>query len=462
MNYISNRIGTMVITMAALCTFASCSDFLDGKPEQSMVIPSSYADLQALLDDDRRMNSTRYVGLLEIGTDDFYVDQSVLDAQQPFERDCYIWHPNPIYSQSAMNQQWTHAYGPISVANVVLEQLDGIHKSDEIAYRHIKGAALFYRGYSHYTLAQAYSLPYNPLGENQHTGLPLRLTSDLDVVSVRSTVEDTYSQIIEDLTTALDLLPEKVEFATRPSKPAAAAALARTYLSMEDYGSALHYAELALGWHDDLIDYNMVDENLAMPFVPLNEETIFFATSSALNLLHPARLNISTSLHSSYSENDRRKSVFFSPNLNNTYSFKGTYTGFIAQSFFAGLASPELYLIVSECLVRAGQSDQAVTTLRRFMSKRYEPGFSVPSFLSDDDMLAFVLEERRKEMVFRGTRWTDLRRLNRDSRFRKTLSRIVVENGERVVYTLPPGDPRYTYLIPQDVIDITGMPQNPR
>ena len=72
--------------------------------------------------------------------------------------------------------------------------------------------------------------------------------------------------------------------------------------------------------------------------------------------------------------------------------------------------------------------------------------------------LAKVLTERRKELLMRGLRWTDLRRLNRDSRFAVTLSRTV--QGQE--YLLPPGDPRYTLLIPNEVIVNSGIAQNSR
>ncbi|MGI8583213.1 MAG: RagB/SusD family nutrient uptake outer membrane protein, partial [Chitinophagaceae bacterium] len=64
----------------------------------------------------------------------------------------------------------------------------------------------------------------------------------------------------------------------------------------------------------------------------------------------------------------------------------------------------------------------------------------------------------RKELVFRGQRWFDLRRLNKDPRFAKTLTRKL--NGK--ITELPANDPRYTEYIPLDVIGFTGMQQNMR
>jgi len=60
--------------------------------------------------------------------------------------------------------------------------------------------------------------------------------------------------------------------------------------------------------------------------------------------------------------------------------------------------------------------------------------------------------------MMRGQRWTDLKRLNKDSRFAVTLSRTV----QGTTYTLPPNDPRYALLIPSEVILNSSMPQNAR
>jgi hypothetical protein len=67
-----------------------------------------------------------------------------------------------------------------------------------------------------------------------------------------------------------------------------------------------------------------------------------------------------------------------------------------------------------------------------------------------------ILQERRKELLFRGTRWTDLKRLNQDPKYAITLSRQL--NGQ--VYQLPAGE-TFVAWIPQRTIDMSGMKQNP-
>jgi hypothetical protein len=73
--------------------------------------------------------------------------------------------------------------------------------------------------------------------------------------------------------------------------------------------------------------------------------------------------------------------------------------------------------------------------------------------------LVFVLNERRKELPNTGqVRWEDLRRLNTDSRFARTLTRV--NNG--IIYTLLPGDPRYVFPFTAKIIQQEGLQQNER
>lgn len=79
--------------------------------------------------------------------------------------------------------------------------------------------------------------------------------------------------------------------------------------------------------------------------------------------------------------------------------------------------------------------------------------------MNNNELLHKIILERRKELVFRGLRWTDLRRLNKETEFAITLRRTV----KGMEYVLPPNDPRYTQQIPFSVISFNkDMPQNIR
>jgi hypothetical protein len=122
------------------------------------------------------------------------------------------------------------------------------------------------------------------------------------------------------------------------------------------------------------------------------------------------------------------------------------------------LATDEVYLIRAECFARAGDVVDALKDLNTLMAKRIKSAFFVPFIASTGtDALKLILTERRKELVMRGLRWTDLRRLNKEG-YNIALTRVI--NGQ--TYTLLPNDPRYILPIPDDVIVFTGMQQNIR
>jgi hypothetical protein len=76
---------------------------------------------------------------------------------------------------------------------------------------------------------------------------------------------------------------------------------------------------------------------------------------------------------------------------------------------------------------------------------------------SVDKVLQFILLERKKEMVLKGTRWTDLRRLN-IAGANIELKRIY----KTAIQVLPANDGRYVFPIPDDVLQFNNYPQNKR
>jgi hypothetical protein len=125
---------------------------------------------------------------------------------------------------------------------------------------------------------------------------------------------------------------------------------------------------------------------------------------------------------------------------------------------FSGIATDEIHLIKSECLARLGKKVDAMQVLNHLLQFRWKAGAFIPLTAADsDEALSIILRERRKELPFRGLRWTDLRRLDKENLI-PTLTREL--DGKQ--YVLPPGDKRYVLPIPYDIISQTGMPQNPR
>jgi hypothetical protein len=240
--------------------------------------------------------------------------------------------------------------------------------------------------------------------------------------------------------------------------------IARTYLSMRQYDSAGKYANLCLQLKNSLLDYNNsppLDPNISFPFGNNllqynNPEIIYECRMSVPPMLNAIRAKIDSELYQSYAVDDLRKFVFFKDNGDGTHSFKGSYEG--NANLFTGIAVDEVYLVRAECYARTGNLSAAMNDLNTLLLKRWKTGTFIPlSATSLSDALKKILDERRKELVMRGLRWIDIKRLNKEGA-NISLSRLI--NGQLI--TLPPNDLRYALAIPEDIIRLSGMPQNGR
>lgn len=454
---LNKQIYSIIRILFILMSLNSCKKYLDEKPVKSLKVPTTYNDLQALLDLNSYMNLGPSPGLLDLVTDDYYVASSNLQSVTETERLNYLW------DKTATNlNSWQIPYTrPVYYSNVVIDQLDkiGYIESDKSSYNNILGSALFFRAFAFHSLAQLYCKPYSNTSNND-LGIVLRLNSAIEEKSVRSTIEQTYQQIITDLKKAAVLLPEKTTYPTRPTKVAALAALARVYITMRDYSNALVYADSALKFNSTLINYTTLSTTSTAPITRFNSETIFYNYPVSTQILTTTYAKIDSALYALYDTTDLRKSIYFAKNTDGiTFRFKGSYAGNAGPSFsFNGLVTDELFLIKSECQARAGLIDSSMNTLNYLLITRFKPNAFIPYHASStSDAIKIIKTERRKELVLRGQRWSDLRRYNLEGD-NITLTRLY----NNTTYTLPPNDLRWVMLIPLEVTNVSGITQNPR
>ena len=455
----------LILTTGLFTSSCNKEAFLSKKPNTSLLVPTTIADFEMLMDHNDMIEGTL---LGEVSSDDFYLpDETVWNSLYFIEeRYGYIWEKD-IYQGKVMIHDWIYPYRQVLTANIVLEGLENLDLQHvSVAERdRIKGWAHYLKGWAYFNLAQLFAPPFDEEKSAVDLGIPLRNESDVALKPKRSTVLETYKEIVRNLELAEQLLPNRPlgTDRNRPYKTAASGLLARVYLSMREYGKANTYAQKTLAMYDKLMDYNDLDSSINYPFDRLNEEVLHMAyyPSSGTQLIGVNRAANTTlivdSLYRLYDKNDLRKSLFFL--ISETYnapSIRATYSG--RTSAFGGVATDEIYLIQSECEIRQGNVEAGIETLNRLLRKRWKAGTFVPVDYKDvNDPLGLVLEERRKELVFRGLRWQDLRRLNLEGH--NIILRRTVGDRE---YTLDPNSPRYTMPIPPDEIQFNPMVQNKR
>ncbi|HRP57166.1 RagB/SusD family nutrient uptake outer membrane protein [Agriterribacter sp.] len=458
----SNSKSKFIVLIVYLFTafiITSCKKYIDKKPDSTLAIPTALSDLQALLDLSLTMNKEQSPSFGEASCDDYFLSDEMYNSKPIEHQMIYTWSRGDYYFQN----DWSKAYLPIYVSNYCLEQIDKIPETfqNQLNWNNVKGSALFFRSYNFLNLMWVYAKAYDSSKAGIEPGIVLRYSSDFNLPSKRSNIQECYDQIISDAKESLEYLPDMPIHVMRPSKTASYGLLARCYLSMRAYDSALKYSNLCLELKSDLIDYNGDDDiygsvTANTPFKQFNKETIFYTEMNGNSYInYPSGVLVDTILYSQYDSTDLRKTAFFRPD-GNYYRFKGNYaaSNFI---YFSGLTTGEMLLTRSECFARKGNIASAIKDLNTLLRKRRNRNLPFHELEAHNfiETLHLVLSERRKELYMRGLRWMDIKRLNKEG-----ANIILKRTIEGKLYYLEPNASYYALPLPTDIIDITGMTQN--
>lgn len=469
----------LILLSLSVILFSCNKEWLEAKPDKALALPNTVKDLQSLLD--QTNNVVQFNGLQnaldEQFAGDFYVTDNTWNSASLIERKAYTWAPDDLATDKGSNPEWNGAYERIFYTNVILERIEKITAStpNELKeWNQVKGSALFFRAYNFFDIARQFCKPFVKTTANTDLGIPLRLEADFNIPSVRSTVAETYGRILQDLKESALILPVATPisdlYKCRPTRSAAHALLARVYLSMCEYDSAFLYADLTLQSYNTLLDYNIQTPTATASSISssttssstiarFNNEVIFHRVAYSWGMSLTSSMIVTPELLNLYSNSDLRVHAFFRVHASGNIVFRGSYDG--STTFFGGLTAGETLLIRAECYARQNEVGLALADLNTLYRKRWNNAsgaYQNITAANSNEALKKILLERRKELCFRTVRWTDLRRLNQDPDLAVTLARII--NGQ--TYTLPPNSPLYVFPIPDNVIQFTGMPQNPR
>ncbi|MCX2586091.1 RagB/SusD family nutrient uptake outer membrane protein [Pedobacter sp. MR22-3] len=437
-----------------LLCFSGCKKYLDEKPDQQLATIETTEDMQALLDYYLKMNFND-PGVANSCTDDYYVTNEVFNARTEQDRNLYLWKAENNFAPLSLH--WASSFEEIYICNAILDAIaqngNRITPLDKV--KHIAAQSRFHRARAFLNVIGIWTKAYDPTSAPSDLGIPLRLDADFNKISFRASLAESYNQVLKDLKATIADLPVKDISATRPSKGAAYGLLSRTYLQMRDYVQAGRYADSALQIQKTLMDFNTLNASANFPVAQQNAEVLFDSQAVATATGSQGRALINPELYNLYAANDLRKTIFFRAN-GNAYIFKGYYAG--AASIFNGVATDELLLTRAECLVRQNRITEALADLNLLLLNRYRKGtFSPYTGLTQAALLALIKVERRKELLFRTLRWGDIKRWNAEGDG-IVLSRTV--NGEKTI--LEPNSLRYALPLPEDIIALSGMQQNPK
>lgn len=435
--------------------FTGCGkEFLDIKREAHQVVPKELKDYQGLLDRISTINVAS-TSLNLIGAGEFITSDKMILALSPtleWAKRAYTWQKD-VFMENEVSSDWNGSYERILYANLALEVSKS--QASEEDKNEVIGQSLFHRAWNYYHLATTFCDVYRPGQNDGKLGMPLRKEYAITARPKRSSLEETYKFIEEDLLQAEKLIKNKAITIYRVDATAVRALLAKLYLEMEEYEAALKYGLLYLKDRYKLFDYNELPDPLprfsfsSFYYGEGNPEVTLHYLGNSNTIVSYSRHDLQKTILPLYENEDLRKKVFLFQESDGRVSFRGSYFGDV--SFFAGIATDEIYLLVAECYARKNDKTNAAKYVNDLLVNRYRKGEFVPlDFVNwgEEKILKRIILERQKELVMRGSRWVDLKRYNKDPRFQTNLSRTMLGKD----YVLEPNDPRWVWPLPPNEV----------
>ena len=462
-----------VTTILAICVvvmLTGCNDYLDIKPKGEK-IPTTVSDYETLLNyESVQKVSDTYPAYL---TDDVFLPDVAegtatpgLNSVDQSIRNLYLFKKE-VFGDAQDDGFWFASYNRIYYYNTVIDNIMNADGSDEQQKLSIRAEALISRALEYLYLVNGYAKYYDVRTAESDPGVPLILDEDISKKNlVRASVKDVYAQIQSDLQTALPNLPMQAKGnAFRASKAAGYGVLAKMYLYMGNYAEALKAANEVLEINNSLLDLKKyavvkVQSSIGRTNVPQdidNPENIYIKFAPYVYGLS-SKVFGSDELISLFSEDDMRLQVYFTKNFRNIPTDKYVWAPYLRANL--AVSSPEIYLIAAECEAREGSIERAIALINKLRDNRIKNNTDIVA-TDRNDALQKVLEERRRELAMSGmVRYIDLKRLNQESQFAKTVTHVTGEG----TFSLEPNSPLYVLPIPAKVMRFNknSMKQNER
>lgn len=503
-----------ILAILAALSFTACSDFLEPDSESEFVPEDATSLNELLLGEAYQRNDMEgfniFLGLLDddIEAAPYQVPNDGFDGNLFLAS--FSWQPDMFKMMEEAGAGHINVYESyyevILGANAVLDYIPNVKDTEENINK-VKAQALALRGFYYLNLVNIFGQPYsyNP----EALGVPLKLNSGIEESEdylKRKTVAEVYEQILADLHTAEEIylsLPKGEQWSDnyRTSLPMVQLTLSRTYLYMENWEKAAHYAKLVMeNPNFKLEDLNSIPLNgkndagetvrtyMVYPTYS-SSETIWpygnvqdmfewtyeganSTNSNTGNKMH-AYFQASEELLNTYVDYDLRLNryivrapkgssgelmpmAFGKVNVGTTYYLPQNAVGVFGRC----LRLSEAYLNYAEAKAMIGGEGmgEATSALNTLRSKRFDPeDFEDEEFATQEELIDFVRDERRRELCFEGHRWFDLRRWGMPSFTHKWH-----DNADNTsTFRIEENDLLYTIPIPEEALQMnSSLEQN--
>jgi starch-binding outer membrane protein, SusD/RagB family len=381
------------------------------------------------------------------------------------------WNHTLVASTNEVANVWGSAYSAVNQANVFLEGMAG--KGNTVVgsalAANYNGEARFVRAMCYYDLLQLYARPYWD-GNGSKPGLPLRLKANKssgDNDLARSTVQQVYDQILQDLDFAEQNLPanyaDALTSTTRVHKNTAIALKVRVNLSMRRYAQAITEAnkivsaaapfkaasgvahELQANIKNVFTTFTTTESIFSLPFTAnnlpgtQNSLCFYFGPAPAGGSEYPL---ISTGIlgRPEFKADDKRRTDLLVVSTGNTWVNKYP-TGPVNTDYAPIIRYSEVLLSLAEAIARttSGVDARALALLNAVHVRSQPTAFTAADFASNQAFIDAILMERRIEFMGEGRRSPDLLRLGLPIPGKANVPTIATTQAE-YIWPIPDGE----------------------
>jgi len=462
----------LILFVVFASLFISCDDELETFPTSQVAADQAFKNegdfSNAVRGMYRAMLSGNYYGGVlqgfDVMTDNLLISEEGRKSQQ-FRHD-WAYDPNAGFSG-----YMGAAYTVIQDANFILLNIDNIEDGD--FKNNIKGEALAARAMAHFDIVRYFAkIPTQSSDAGSSLAMPYVTLPDVNDLPARITVSEYYENLVNDLNLAAGLVnSDNGKF--QMGKNAVNGILARVQLHNGNWQAAVDAANKVTAnvaeranyvgiWNDssdDGIIFKLQNDNVS-------DVTLGVPYSQTANGIKDEYVP-DYAFYLQYEDSDIRKAAFFETSAfgENAYnhimkwysSISTTSLGVVDAKI---IRTSEVMLTKAEALAEMGQDGPALEALNSVRAKRYSdfvPGIETGSFLK-----TAIALERRLELAFEGSRFSDLKRKGMTIQ-RSDFGHLSDGTGiPAVVSTLTADDNRMQVPIPIGEMNLNpNMVQNP-
>ena len=474
-SYIFHLTSFIICHLSFCVTLSSCDSYIDITPKGAVTVDSARQYYELIVNPMRCYNPAPYFYL----TDDAWAKESNILGYEStsFHGINFTFNEQADRTLLSDNNLYENMYAYILRMNLIIDNIDHAEGSQELKTL-AKAEARTFRAFDHFLAVNTYAKAYNPETATQDGGVCIMDHYDLEATPQKASVAEVYDFIIRELEEAVPLLQEKPENIYHPNKAYGYGLLAQVYLFHRDWEKAKQAALASLKLNDALVDYNVIKNAGGVALYKNynrdnNPEVLSYMWMGSGWTLEEAALYyyglISPELKNLFESNDLRYSLFLRDkgssivNWFDTGSGAAIWTPATTSERFTymtvGLRTAEVYLTLAEAYARLGDLNNATDYVNRLRAKRLsDTSTDIAPQTSQTDMMNTIITERRKELLFGFHRFFDLKRLNIDPEYRKTITRTfpvvnISETYPQKTYTLQPDSRLYIIPFPRSARD---------